>query len=152
MPALVQRVDGAIAKIQLNQLNSLPIPEQALDQWQIEIPVLTDSRFHTLSLEIEREKSDDAADTTNTWTVALSLDLGQLGWVHAKLQLRRGLLSTTLWAEQANTAKLAERHIDSLGKALGAAGLEMNGIRCHHGRPVEAPIAKAGGPLIQVSV
>ena len=149
---LIRQVEGALARIQLNQLGSLsPAPEQAVDKWHIEIPVLTDNKFQSLILDIEREATSELREGSDTWTVALSVDLAELGWLHARLQLHRGVLNTTLWAEHALTADLASRHLDTLHKSLSASGLELKAIRCHHGCPVESSESRASPPLLQVS-
>ena len=151
IPALIQQVEGALARIQLNQLSSTPTPDQTIDRWYIEIPVLTDGRFHSVTLDIERDPGNQTRGASDAWTVSLSVDLGEAGWLHARLQLHGGELSTTLWAERASTAELVEQRLGRLAKALSASGLELNSIRCHHGRPVDSRGPRVNEPLLRVS-
>lgn len=151
IPALIQQVEGALARIQLNQLSSTPTPEQTIDRWYIEIPVLTDGRFHSVALNIERDPGNQTRGTSDTWTVSLSVDLGEAGWLHARLQLHRGELSTTLWAERESTAELVEQRLGRLANALSGSGLELNSIRCHHGRPVDSGGPRVNQPLLRIS-
>lgn len=150
--ALIQQTEGALARIQLNQLNSLPTQEHAQARWHIEIPVLNDNQFHSLSLDIEHDAKRKSKHAEDSWTAMLSVDLGDLGWLRAKLQLQQGRLNATLWAEQVYTADLAAVHLDSLGNALCAAGVQLDGIHCHHGRPAEPSESRSQPPLIEISV
>lgn len=151
IPALIAQVEGALARIQLNQLSAIPASDQSVDRWHIEIPVFCDDRFQSVVIHIERDGANKSRGSLDTWSVSLSVDLGDLGWLHARLALYGGALSATLWAEQAPTATLAGRRLEDLAKALADTGLEINSIRCHHGRPVEPAEARFDEPLLRVS-
>jgi len=60
IPTMIQHIDGALARIQLNQLNSLPLPEHSPDKCHIEVPLLAKSKFQTLSNEIERDTNESS--------------------------------------------------------------------------------------------
>ena len=79
LPVLLHQVEGTLARIQLNQLISTPTPKQTINRWDIEIPVLTAGRLHSVTFNIEHDPGTQTRGTSDTWTVSLSVDLGEGG-------------------------------------------------------------------------
>ncbi len=136
---LTQQTEGALARLQLNQLTSLPAAEHPAPLWTLELPLRHNGRADLLHMRIEQDQTAKRSSTQNaSWTVSLGLDLDGLGPMHARITLANERVSTTLWAERGETVALLDKHIDELRHGLAHAGLKTDTIRCQQGEPPRA--------------
>jgi len=136
---LTHQTEGALARLQLNQLTSLPTAEHPAPLWTLELPLRHNGRADLLHMRIEQDQTTKQSGAQNTsWTVSLGLDLDGLGPMHARITLAGERVSTTLWAERGETVALLDKHLDELYHGLTRAGLKTDTIRCQQGEPPRA--------------
>jgi len=126
-------VDGALARIELNQLRSLPRPDGTHPGWLVEIPVRTPDHVDVLTLHLEPDESPAGRGGRRGWSVSLSLDLEALGPIRAHVGWQDGAVSATLWAERTATVETLRRHAAELVEALHEAGLKTAAVQCYAG-------------------
>ncbi|UTW45441.1 flagellar hook-length control protein FliK [bacterium SCSIO 12696] len=132
---LQRLVEGGIARIVSQQIQSLPQQGQDGARWVLELPYLQGDEYRSLPMVIEREASrDDRADNESGWQVELGFELPELGLVEATLLVRGDKVSVSLWLERANTAQLAEAELPVLEAALQANDLEIGALICRKGK------------------
>ncbi len=137
---LLQAADSAVARIQTQQLESLP-PTKATEgqQWQFEIPFQIGNRVEVLRLKIEQGgRSSTAEAAAIPWSLTLQLHLHPLGAVRSRLVLLDNRLSATFWAEDQTTLGLIHQGLPLLQRGLTAAGFQVDELAAFFGR-VEAP-------------
>jgi hypothetical protein len=143
-PALLAiRVEGALARVELNQLRSVPLADAPHPGWLVEIPVRTPGGFDQLTLHVEREGRERRGRPPEAWQASVRLDLEALGPIHATVRWQAGALSATLRAERAATAALLERHAPGLIQALSDAGLPNAAVHC-----LRAPVPDVVGQAL----
>ncbi len=148
LESLLHKVSGAVARIVVDQLNSLPRPEDPTPTWHFEVPFRQGQEFHDLRLTVRGEKAASPGNTgARPWTVDLEMDLPDLGRLQARLIYLNGEITTHLWSDRAATRALFERHLDHLAQRFRQAGLTPRTFRV-----TEAAIANPrtvhDGPLI----
>jgi len=134
---LARQTDGALARVQLSQVNLLAGEIQL--PWLVEIPVRDGDRTDALRLLLDREPQQGENDAERGWTVRLSLDNADLGGLHCTVTLRGRTVSTNWWAERRDTATRVDTQLQLLATRLEALDLTVGGMRCVHGRPPEPP-------------
>ncbi|MDM3869881.1 flagellar hook-length control protein FliK [Porticoccus sp. W117] len=147
---LQRQVEGAIARIVSQQVQSLPQPGQEAARWVFELPYRQGDEFHSLPMVIEREASNgDGTELEPGWQVELAFELAGLGQIRAKVLLRGDKVSASLWAQSDETAQLAESELPMLETALEANGLNVGALVCRQGQPVDqqAPLSLASSLL-----
>jgi hypothetical protein len=136
---LQQCTEAALARLVLNQIDSLPRDASAATPLVVELPLRWGERPGVLRLHIE---PDDAARRETRaapgWTVWLSLEPGDLGPVHCRLQLSGECVSTAFWAEREATAALLRDNLDELQAGLQREGLTPGHLHCQAGTPPQA--------------
>jgi hypothetical protein len=158
-PDLARAVEGAVERLKLMQLVSLPDhPEITVtdDRAQpmrlaLSIPLATQGldRPHTavLGMMIEHQPQpqettpyEAEADGSNEgepfpWKVRIALDLEETGPVQAEIALRGQTIAVTLWAEHTSMAKRARSEIGTLHDALSQAAFDVARLEVKDGRP-----------------
>ncbi|MEQ6341419.1 MAG: flagellar hook-length control protein FliK [Gammaproteobacteria bacterium] len=141
---LTHQTEGTLARLQLNQLASLPTAEHPAPLWTLELPLRHNGRADLLHMRIEQDQTAKKPGAQNaSWTVSLGLDLDGLGPMHARITLAGERISTTLWAERGETVALLDKHINELHNGLTRAGLKTDTIRCQLGAPPRATTESA---------
>jgi len=134
--ALQHRTDAALSRVVMNQIDSLPRDASATTPLVVELPLRWNDQPAMLRLHIE---PDDTArhekNATPGWSVWLSLEPGDLGPVHCRLQLRGEQVSATFWAEHETTAALFQENIEKLGLGFQQEGLTPHLLHCQTGKP-----------------
>jgi hypothetical protein len=130
--ALLQDVNGALARQVLYQLASLPGAARGGDagqpRWMFELPLVTPQGATPTPFEIGRDggqRSASGEPGEPAWRARFSLDLGAAGPVHARLSLVGGKVRVGLWAEHPQTAAALDHDrgaltADLAGQQLGA--------------------------------
>lgn len=136
---LLQQSEEGLARLQLNQLQSVP-QQQGEEQtlWLFELPLRQDKEGELLQLRIQREGGAQEQEEEAAWSVNLAFEDQRYGTIHGRVNLRGASLRTTLWAEQKATAELMRRHLPRLHERLQAIGLEVGPLQCHTGLPADA--------------
>jgi len=146
---LGRQVEGALARIQFNQIVSLPQDDPNRQVWQVDLPVRYGERLDNFQLQVEEEHPrGEHVGGMAAWSVRLSFDLAPLGPVHARIGLTGETISSTFWAEQPQTAALIKRRLDDLRGGLERVGLDVGRLDALPGRPPAGPPGPALPPLL----
>ncbi|MEW8350776.1 MAG: flagellar hook-length control protein FliK, partial [Candidatus Thiodiazotropha taylori] len=130
---LFKHLDGAIARIQTNQLSSLPPTDDSAKQiWQFELPVRHENGFDLFHVKIARDGQRGAANQSG-WQLTLHMNIDPLGPMRIRLHLVGESLSTTIWSENPDTSKLVSNHLDRLRIGFETAGLEVKKLESFQG-------------------
>lgn len=116
--ALLHKTEGALARIVLDQLASLP-----QNVWQLEIPYTDGRRTDAVKVRIDRENPANPAGAQANWSVVLELNPPGLGTLHSRISLVGEVLDTYFWSDQKITTELAREHLDLLSVLYTRAGL-----------------------------
>jgi flagellar hook-length control protein FliK len=136
--SLHQRTEGAIARIVLDQLASLPQAEGKPMVWQMEIPFSDDGRSDTAKLKVVRENPHGVQSGQAFWSVILELSPPGLGAIHSRINLCGDCVNTYFWSDEGSTAHLIQEHLDLLAARMQQAGLNVGEINALPGVPAEA--------------
>ena len=138
---LQQQTEGSLARLQLNQLASLPDSTEPRPSWLLELPLRHQAQVDLFHLRIGREASDhaDNAVAGRPWVVNLAFDLPGLGPVRARVAILGEQVSTTFWAEQAGTTQAFHTHLETLRQNLQQAGLGVGDLVCRTGQAPQPP-------------
>jgi hypothetical protein len=143
------QVEGALARIQLGQLASLP-GDDGRQAWLAELPVRTEDGADLWRLKLGPEDGGGAeAGAAGAWSAELAFNLPGLGPMVARVSLRGTTVSTMFWSEAPATAGIVGRSLPDLEGLLEAAGLEVGRLQSHAGLPPPAP-ATPLPPLLDV--
>lgn len=148
-------IEGALARVHLNQISSLQAQgtEQAL--WVMEFPLPKEHGEGPLKLRLERDgKRAGAGARTSGWRLDLDFSLEPLGPLRASVLMRGEQLNVRLWAERPDTLSRIQTHLDLLGARLRRTGLEVAHLACYPGQPVTSKAgdeARPAGGLLDIS-
>lgn len=138
--------EGALARVQLHQLSSLPQERAPLPEWLIELPLRRDTETDVWSLRIGRDaerERENPADTTPAWSVMLAFDLPGLGPMQSRVTLRGDRVTAQFFSQVQGVLPLVAEYLPLLQARLQQAGLHVEELTCHHGRiPQPAPPPK----------
>jgi len=135
---LFNKTEGAIARIVLDQLASLPQNDDQQNLWQLEIPFTDSHHTDCVKLKINREsKANQASDQAN-WSVVLELNPPGLGALHSRISLIGDVIDTYFWSDQQTTTALVQEHLDLLSTRYTQAGLTVGQLNALEGAPVNA--------------
>ncbi|MEW8101144.1 MAG: flagellar hook-length control protein FliK [Candidatus Thiodiazotropha endolucinida] len=130
---LFKHLDGAIARIQTNQLSSLPTEDTTRQVWQFELPIRQEGVFDLFHFRISRDAVRKGTETEFMWSLTLHMNLPSLGPMRVRLSLFGEKLSTTIWSEKPDTASLVNQHLGRLRASLESTGLEVNKLEAFQG-------------------
>jgi flagellar hook-length control protein FliK len=143
---LIKQLDGAIARIQTNQLASLPQNDQTSQIWQFELPLLHKDRVDLHQIRIKQEGGGSRMDQGTTWSLTLQMNLQPLGPMRVQLRLQDKALATAIWVERQATMNLLERHMAELQQAFEQADLEVARLQAYQSKiAAPEPVAQATG-------
>lgn len=148
-------VEGALARVHLNQISSLQAQgtEQAL--WVMEFPLPKEHGEGPLKLRLERDgKRAGAGAGASGWRLDLDFSLEPLGPLRASVLMRGEQLNVRLWAERPDTLSRIQTHLDLLDAGLRRTGLEVAHLACYPGQPVTSGAgdeARPAGGLLDIS-
>lgn len=156
---LARMVEGAVERIKLQQLASLPdhpgmnITDDRSQPMrlalQIPLAIHGQDRPETamVGLMIEHQPrpdlppgvtvDEDGENKTEgfPWKVRIAVDLEETGPVQAEIALRGQRVAVTLWAERKSMAEDARAAIGALHQALTGAAFEVANLEVRDGRP-----------------
>ncbi|MEJ2214148.1 MAG: flagellar hook-length control protein FliK [Gammaproteobacteria bacterium] len=133
---LLGAVESGLARIQTQQLASVPQDDSSRQVWQMEIPFRDQKEFQSLLMRIQRDKDSNKPQASeSTWTVSLNFNIGELGHMHSKVRLTRNVVSIHFWADEKPTLEKISRHMPMLELALQKLGLEVNHMTAAQGKP-----------------
>jgi len=151
---LMRYVVGALARTRVHQLGAHPESQRqsdsgAVQAWSVEIPIAHGGRLDALEMQVEDHgRREGPQGPERLWQVLMSLELEQVGAMHALLRLSGARLATTLWVENPATLVAARDTLAELGDCLRAEGVEVTRLECLPGTP--PPRARVHDALLDV--
>ena len=131
---LLKHLDGAVARIQTQQLASLPHEDTARQVWQFELPVRNGDDVDLFHIRIGRDDRGNSGESEEpAWTLTLHMDLENLGPIRVQLRLQGEQLSTQIWSERSDTNKLIQNRLHELRSAYEQRGLTVDRLEAHVG-------------------
>ncbi|GEM_PF-6820940 len=136
LSSAAQLLEGGVARLQINQLNSV-IARDGAHEWLVELPVVADQGggFTTLRLQIRRDNGRQVKKHSPSWSLYLEFELQQLGLVQVNLALLgENQISVRIWSQQEQTIRKFRKYRETLHTNLNEAGLMLVNFSCHQGR------------------
>ncbi len=133
---LLRAVESGLARLQTQQLASVPVDDTTKQVWQFEIPLRESKDINTLLMRIEQEDADQQNDMDgSTWTVNLNIDMDEMGHIHSKVRLTGEHVSTHFWAERDQTVQKISGYMDKLAHNFELLGLTVQHMTASLGVP-----------------
>lgn len=145
---LQTKTENALAKVVLDQLNSLPKEDSSKQVWRFELPFLMNNQVETLKLDIQRDKVDKDSQNANTqmqnWSVNLTLTPPNLGEVQCVILYQNGVVNAYFKNQQPQTTALISEHLDNLKQQLQQVGLSTGFMSAHNNfQPIKSAYSQA---------
>ncbi len=131
--------ESSVAKLVLDQLNSLPKEDSPKQIWHLEIPYVDQKNSQTLSLQIEKDKENHAEDGKEKWSVNITLNPPNLGKLHCKISCSDQIVNTHFWSDLTKTTDLINRNLNYLKSQLEASGLKTGLMESYQDTPTLNP-------------
>ncbi|GEM_PF-1321330 len=154
--SLKQAVEGALARLHLNQLSSLQAQNTEQPHWVMEFPLPAERGNTALRLRLEREggrKGGGGEDGERGWRLDFDVSMEPLGPLRASVLMRGEHLNVRLWAERPETLGRLRENLDLLEAGLQRTGLEVDHLGCYPGQPSQRPeeAPRPSGSLLNLS-
>ncbi len=151
---LGKQVESSLARTQLHQAASLPSSEQSPTNLAFELPIRNNGQIDIFDIVINEQdkENQDEKDGKDQWGISLAFDLKGLGPVHAKLRMIDNKISTTFWAENAETTQLFNQNLENLRQRYHQAGLESSELCCYPGTPPAATTSRLPHIVLDIKV
>lgn len=148
---LADAVDGALARVELEQLASLPQRESDPTVWRFEAPVATPQGASIAQFEIQRESHGRTSGATSptTWRVRFGIDIAPFGPISANLNLTGEHLGVAIWVQDPAAAAILKTQGPELARGLVSPGLEVD-VAVYPGAPSAGPTA--AGRLLDTAI
>ena len=135
---LLQQIDGVLARMQGQQLQSLQAEQQGRQMWMMELPVKHEDGVDLFDLRLQRDgKENEQGEQEQSWSMTLAFDLEGIGPIRVQVGLIAEAITSNFWAELPETRRLFHEHIEHLRSRLNQSGLEVNDLSCQCGIPPE---------------
>jgi len=131
--ALLNKTEGAIARIVVDQLASIPKPDEQQTIWQIQIPYTHGQHTDTVQLAISRENKPNKGSEKPNWSVELELNPPGLGKLHSRISLVNDKIDTYFWSEQHAITALVQDNLALLADSYTQAGLAVGNLNALEG-------------------
>jgi flagellar hook-length control protein FliK len=131
---LFKHLDGAVARIQTNQLSSLPTEDTTRQVWQFELPIRQSNGLDLFHFRISREAVKKGGSVSFMWNLTLHMNLPSLGPMRVRLSLMGEKISTTIWSESTHTTSLVRQHLERLRAGLESTGLAVSKLDAFQGK------------------
>lgn len=148
---LSQHIEGALARVKVQQLQTLSAQNGPDPAWLLELPLRHGAEQQVMRLRIQREGGNNHGSGAPGWSVRLHFDSAQHGGVDSVITLLGGKVGVSFWAEQPETAARFQQRLEDLRGQLQHAGLEVEHLRSVAGRaaPEEDTVPRG---LVNLSV
>ncbi len=131
---LKRLVESAIARIQVNQTNAIVTDESQIPVWQIDLPINDEQESSLAQIRITyEERPGDDGSSERKWSMAITLDLENMGKIHIRVTQLGEEISSSIWAENDSTYRLIDQHLEQLSERLQRTGLNIDCINCFPG-------------------
>lgn len=141
---LLKHVEGAVSRLQLNQLQSRTSDTEQRPVWLFDLPVRHEKAIDVIRVRIEQERRHQQTETLSPWRVDLSFDFAELGPVHARISVRGESVSTLFRADNPAAVAHFRDHLNTLQGRLTQLGLSVEQLAVRQGTdPTNASLTPA---------
>lgn len=151
---LSDQAEGGLARLQVNQLLSLPSDDSGKQCLQMQLPVRDGERIDTWEIRLE-EEADKAAKNRKhgkRWNVDLAFDLPGIGPGYVRIRIGGDKVGVDFWMEHPHGAERLREHVELLRSRLAVNGLGINHLRCNAGTPPPTPPRSGPDPILDLEV
>lgn len=130
---LARQVEGALSRVQLNQLASINNePGAARLSWLLELPVQhPQGEVEVLPVRIERDsRRGSDGQISPVWSMNLVFDLGRGGVLRARVVLRDDKVYTTFNADDDQARRQIDNNLEHLRSALTRREIRVGCLSC----------------------
>lgn len=131
--------ESSVAKLVLDQLNSLPKEDSPKQIWHVEIPFVDQENSQTVSLQIEKDKETEAENGKENWSVNITLNPPNIGKVNCKISCCNQIVNTHFWSDLPKTTDLINSNLDYLKSQLEASGLKTGKMQAFQDTATKNP-------------
>jgi hypothetical protein len=128
-----QKTENSLARVILNQLNSLPKEEGAKQMWLLDLPFINKETAESVKIEIDREQHSTPDENEENWAVTLTITPPGLATIHCKISCLDKIIHTRFWSDSQGVVDKISHNLDYLEKQLKAEGLETGHLSAHRG-------------------
>ncbi len=142
----LEKTQGALARLTLDQLNSLPKDDSPKQNWLIELPFFHHHQAESVKIAIELDKQRSAEQSPSNWAVSITLTPPELATIHCRISCHDGAINTRFWSDESATVAKINTHLDYLKQQLELKGLSIGFMEAHQGQSSPSNIAKTTLP------
>ena len=149
---LLSNTEGALAKLQVLQLQHLQPNDSQKTIWSFELPIRTDNTLDNIMIYIEEDaEGEDPNQYMIPWKIILKFNIKELGAIQAHISLQGTKVSVNFWIENNSTTSLFSEHVSLLETQLKKVGLETGSIKCHCDAPPKQANPQSNQCLNEIS-
>lgn len=130
---ILQKTQGALAKLTLDQLNTLPREEGPKQGWTLEIPFFHDNKPGQVHIEIDRDQAGNREQASKNWVASITITPPNLGTIRCKISCYDGSVNTRFSCETASTVELINAHLAYLKQQFEDKGLSTGFMDAQQG-------------------
>lgn len=119
----LRATEGALARIESQQLIALHAREMGHILTLIDLPVYNQNRFDMWRMAVEDRPGSDRDESEPAWQLTISVALPSAGNIAVRLYHRSGETRITFYPDDDSVYRLIETRLASLGRKLNDAGL-----------------------------
>jgi flagellar hook-length control protein FliK len=134
----LQKAQGNLAKLTLDQLNSLPRDDSPKQVWILELPFFNKAEPETLQLVVEQDKQANSENGQKNWVVSITITPPELATIHCKVSCYNGSINTRFWSESTSTVDKINARLDYLRQQFEQKGLKPGFMDVQQGKPTQA--------------
>lgn len=133
----LQKAQGNLAKLTLDQLNSLPRDDSPKQVWILELPFFNKAEPETLQLMVEQDKQANSENGQKNWVVSITITPPELATIHCKVSCYDGSINTRFWSESTSTVDKINARLDYLRQQFEQKGLKPGFMDVQQGKPTQ---------------
>lgn len=130
----LQKTHSALAKLTLDQFQSLPRDDAPKLGWVLDLPFFNDNRADSAHIEIELDKQAHQDSDKKNWAVSITITPPDLATIHCRISCYDGAVNTRFWSEAAETVEKINTHLDYLKQQFEQKGLKTGFMEAHQGK------------------
>ncbi|WP_225616524.1 flagellar hook-length control protein FliK [Methylomonas albis] len=134
----LQKAQGNLAKLTLDQLNSLPRDDSPKQVWILELPFFNKTNPETLQLVVEQDKQANSESSQKNWVVSITITPPELATIRCKVSCYDGSVNTRFWSESTSTVDKINTSLDYLRQQFEQKGLKPGFMDVQQGKPTQA--------------
>lgn len=138
LKASLQKAQGVLAKITLDQVGSLPRDDTPKHIWLMEVPFFNQDTPESLQLVIEQDKQPHHETGQKNWAVSITITPPDLGTIHCKISCYDSNINTRFWSDTGSTVDKINSHLDYLRQQFEQKGLKAGFMDAQQGKPTQS--------------